>query len=130
MLPHSKGKEVNQKMRETQGTPRVLELLEEMAHVLRDIKANDSEINSKIGGVLDALLMKIEEAQHELARGNSSLEKLMPLVSMVANLIEVIARLKDTLFYTICCFVAALYRQREAHGYWQKHKIISHHCRA
>ena len=114
-------------MPKSQGTPRVRELLDEMTEVLYNMKAEASEGNSKLGGVLDSLLVMLEEAREELDKGKATDTSLMSFVRLAADLVEIIGKIQDTLFYTVCCLAAAIHRKRAANDCWEKYKAIQNY---
>ncbi len=111
-----------------QVSPRVWELLDEISKELKEIQGKDSKGNSKLGGVLDGLLMKTEEAKNEIVEGKTSHISLMSYVGMFADLIEIISKLQGMLFYKIRCILAALNREKFVNDSWKEHKVIQNNC--
>jgi hypothetical protein len=115
-------------MNKSQSTPRVWELLDEISKELKEIQGEVSNGNSKLGGVLDDLLMKTEEAKNEIVEGKTSYISLMSYVRMFADLIEIISKLQGMLFYKTRCFLAAFNRERYVNDSWKEHKVIQNNC--
>lgn len=107
---------------------RVRELLDEIAECIKKMQAEISKGNSKLGGVLDTLLLKTEEAKSELAERKTSPKALMSFVKMFADLIEIIVKIQDTLFYKIRCYLAAFNMKRDVDDHWKEHKVIQDYC--
>lgn len=107
-------------------SPRVWELLDEISKELKEIQDEVSKGNSKLGGVLDDLLIKTEEAKNEIVEGKTSYISLISFVRMFAELIEIIGKLQGMLFYKIRCFLTALNRERN--DSWKEHKVIQNNC--
>ena len=109
-------------------TPRVRELLDEISKELKKLQAEISKGNSKLWGVFDDLLLKIEDAKNELADGKTSQKSLMSFIRMAAELVELIVRIQNTLFYKTRCFLAVFNRKRDVNDYWKEHKVIQNNC--
>lgn len=82
--------------------PRVRELLEEIALILRNTKNNVSENNSDLVGVLESSIVLLEEARNELSEENFSAERLSSVVRIISDLIAIIIKIHSALFYKIC----------------------------
>jgi len=89
-------------------TPRVLELLEEIISQLKELKENVSESNPALVGVFDRLIMHIECQKKELLKGSFSYEKLSTLMKFIVDLIYIIDKWTDTLYYKVHRFLAIL----------------------
>ena len=115
-------------MIKNQVSPRVWELLDEISKELKEIQVEVSKSNSKLGGVLDDLLIKTEEAKKEIVEGKTSYISLISFVRMFAELIEIIGKLQGMLFYKIRCFLAVLNREGSVNDSWKEHKVIQDNC--
>ncbi len=89
-------------------TPRVLDLLEEIVSQLKKLKENFSESNSELVGVFDRLIMHVERQKRELLKGRFSYERISTLMKFIVDLIYIIDKWTDTLYYKVCRFLAIL----------------------
>lgn len=105
-------------------TPRVLELLEEIAAKLNELKANVSENNPELVGVFDRLLMHIEGQKSELLKGRFSYERISTLMKFIVDLIYIIDKWTDALYYKVRRFLAIL-NKMESVKKWQSGKILN-----
>lgn len=89
-------------------TPGVLELLEEIIWQLKELRKNVSESNPELVGVFDRLIMHIESQRDELLKERFSYEKLSKLMKFIVDLIYIIDKWTDTLYYKFNRFLAIL----------------------
>lgn len=86
--------------------PRILGLLDEMESQLNKI----SKSNPELEGVLDHLVALIEVQRQELQNKRFSYEDLSILMKLVVNLIEIVGKWTNTLYYKICRCIATMNR--------------------
>lgn len=82
--------------------PRVLGLLDEMEKQLQRI----SQSNPELAGVLDHLVDLVEVQRQELRKKRFSYEDLSILMKLVVNLIEIVGKWNNTLYYKFSRFIA------------------------
>jgi len=87
--------------------PRVREVLDEIISELNLVRDKMSKSNPDLVGVFDHSIMKIEGIKDRLSKRSYSYEKFFPLIKMIADLIEIIGKWNNTLFYKLRCLRAA-----------------------
>ncbi|MEW6003289.1 MAG: hypothetical protein AB1638_11690 [Nitrospirota bacterium] len=87
-------------------TPRVLELLEEIISELKELQENVSESNPELVGVFDRLIMHIEGQKSELLKGRFSYERISTLMKFIVDLIYIIDKWTNTLYYKVSRLIA------------------------
>ena len=88
--------------------PRVLGLLDEMEIELQKI----SQRNPNLEGVLDHLVALIEVQRQELQKKRFSYEDLSILIKLIVNLIEIVGKWHNTLYYKFGRYIAPINRTR------------------
>lgn len=88
--------------------PPVLELLEEIIVEIKLLQEKISESNPEMVGVFDRLIMYIEGQRNELQKERFSYEKLSTLMKFIVDLIYIIDKWTDTLYYKFSRFLAIL----------------------
>lgn len=86
--------------------PRVLGLLNEMESELQKI----SESNPELAGVLDHLVALVKVQRQELQKKRFSYEDLSILMKLIVNLIEIVGKWNNTLYYKFCRCIATINR--------------------
>lgn len=86
--------------------PRVLGLLNEMESELQKI----SESNPEFVGVLDHLVDLVEVQRQELQKERFSYEDFSILMKLAVNLIEIVGKWNNTLYYKFCRCIATINR--------------------
>lgn len=106
-------------------TPRVLELLEEIAAKLNELKVHVSESNPELVGVFDRLLMHIEGQKSELLKRRFSYERISTLMKFIVDLICIIDKWTDALYYKVRRFLAILNKMnRRKNGSRKKYQAL------
>ncbi len=105
-------------------TPQVLELLEEIISEIKLLQENVSDSNPELVGVFDRLIMHVESQRDELLKERFSYEKLSTLMKFIVDLIYIIDKWTDTLYYKVRRFLAIL-NKMELVKKWQSGKISS-----
>lgn len=107
--------------------PRVLWLLDRISHELKEVREKIPNSNPELEGVFDRLLVYIEVQKKELLSESYSYEKLSGIMKFIANLIEIISRWNDTLYYKVARCLATLNIFRQKLGKYvsrQEYQII------
>lgn len=87
--------------------PRVRELLDEIVAKLRVVREQVSKSNPDLVGVFDHSIMKIEVLRDNLLQESYSYEKFVPVIKIIADLIDIIKKWNNTLSYKFGCLKAA-----------------------
>jgi hypothetical protein len=87
--------------------PRVQELLDEIVTELQIVRKQLSISNPDLAGVFDHSIMKIEVLRNKLLRESFSRQKFVPVIKIVADLIDIINKWHNTLSYKFSRLEAA-----------------------
>lgn len=109
---------------EVNNTPQVLELLEEIISEIKLLQKNVSDSNPKLVGVFARLIMHVESQRDELLKERFSYEKFSTLMKFIVDLIYIIDKCANTLYYKFSRFLAILDKM-ELVKKWQSEKISS-----
>lgn len=86
--------------------PRILGVLDEMENELQKI----SERNPELVGVLDHFAALVKVQRLELQKKSFSYEDLSILMKLIVNLIEIVGKWNNTLYYKFCRYPATINR--------------------
>lgn len=91
----------------TVNIPRLRELLDEIVTELKIVREQLSISNPDLVGVFDHSIMKIEVLRDKLLRESFSHRKFVPVIKIIADLIDIINKWNNTLSYKFSRLKAA-----------------------